>query len=231
LAADYGEVRLPLGCFLYPGERNTLIDTGFGPEDYNGLGMMVGGRLLEHLASMSVTPSDIDVIALSHLHADHIGWIADTNGQPIFPNAKVHVGREDWDHFVSKAAGPPPAPHILHALRQLADRGQVELLDGEARVVPGLTRLPAPGHTPGHSIYVVEDVQDRVLLFGDALYCPHQLTNADWEAASDVDPALAARTRSRFIRDLEEYGGSALGCHFPELTVARLFRAPGAAGA
>jgi glyoxylase-like metal-dependent hydrolase (beta-lactamase superfamily II) len=209
-----------------PGEKTTLIDTGFGPQDYGGLGVMVGGRLLEHLADQGVRPDDIDVVSLSHLHSDHIGWIADENGNPIFTRAKVYIGREDWDYFISGGADPAPPPHIVHALRQLADQGQVELLDGETQVVPGLTRLPAPGHTPGHSIYVVHDGPERVLLFGDALYCAHQLSNADWDAASDVDPVLAAQTRTRYIRELETHGGSALGCHFPELLAARALVRP-----
>jgi glyoxylase-like metal-dependent hydrolase (beta-lactamase superfamily II) len=226
LEAEYGDVRLPLGCFLLPGETNTLVDTGFGPEDHRDLGVMVGGRLLDRLNDQHVKPTDIDVVTLSHLHRDHIGWIADANGEPIFTNAKVYVARDDWDYFVEGGADPAPAAHTLHALGLLADRGQVELLDGETQVVPGLTRVPAPGHTPGHSIYIFHDGQDRVLLFGDAMYCPHQLTNSDWGAAWDVDPILAARTRERYIRDLEQHGGSALGCHFPELLAARMLVRP-----
>jgi glyoxylase-like metal-dependent hydrolase (beta-lactamase superfamily II) len=228
LAAEMGEVRLPLGCFLLPGEVNTLVDTGFGPVDHEGLGIMVGGRLLEHLAEQHVEPGDIDVVLLSHLHWDHIGWIADRHGEPVFPNAKVYVAREDWEYFVENGNHPAPAPHTLHALGLLADRGHVELLDGETQVVRGITRVPAPGHTPGHSIYVVHDAKERALLFGDAMYCAHQLTNADWEVAWDVDPIVAAQTRRRYIRDLEQHGGSALGCHFPELLAARMLVAPDA---
>jgi glyoxylase-like metal-dependent hydrolase (beta-lactamase superfamily II) len=228
LEAEYGEVRLPIGCFLLPGETNILIDLGFGPQDHKGL--VVGGRLLEHLNDQHVNPSDIAVVMLSHLHSDHTGWIADTNGQPIFPNAKVYVARADWEYFVEADGLPALGEHILHALRLLADRGQVELLDGETQVVPGVTRVPAPGHTPGHSIYIVHDAKERVLLFGDAMFCPHQLTNSDWSIAWDVDPILAARTRERYIRDLEQHGGSALGCHFPELVAARVLARPDAVG-
>lgn len=228
LEADYGEVRLPIGCFLLPGEMTTLIDAGFGPHDYSGLGVMVGGRLLERLQEQGVTPGDVDVVALSHLHLDHIGWVADADGQPTFPKATVQVGQGDWDYFVRDGRDPVLAPNIRHALLELADHGQLELLDGETQIVPGLTRMPAPGHTPGHSVFVVHDAHERVLLFGDALYCPHQLTETDWSAASDVDPFMASRTRERFLRDLDEHGGSALGCHFPELIAARVLVRPSA---
>jgi len=227
LAAVQGpDVRLPVGCFLVPGEHNALVDLGAGPADLGGLGMLVGGRLLEHLADLGLRPEDIDVVTLSHLHADHIGWLADFDGEPVFPRATVHISRADWEHFVTGHADPAPAPHLLHALEESARRGRIEFADGETDVVPGLRRLPAPGHTPGHTIHVVHDHGERVLLFGDAMYCPHQMTETDWAAASDVDPALASRTLRRFVRDLEENGGSALGCHFPELVGAQAFAGP-----
>jgi glyoxylase-like metal-dependent hydrolase (beta-lactamase superfamily II) len=224
LHAQYGEVRMPLGCFLWPGDSLALIDTGFGPFE-GSAGMLVGGLLPTSLASVGVQFADVDVIALSHLHADHIGWIADENGDPAFPNARVFIGRADWDYFVLGGHRPAPRPRVLHALQMLADRGQIELVDGETTIVGGLKRLPAPGHTPGHSIYVVHDGGERVLLFGDALYCPHQLEHDDWQAMSDVDARLASRTRARYLRDLEANGGGALGCHFPELQMARVWGA------
>ena len=60
-----------------------------------------------------------------------------------------------------------------------------------------------------------------VLVLGDAMYCPQQLSELEWGAVSDVDPALARKTRERYERDLELHGGGAVGCHFPELKVAR----------
>jgi len=221
LAARYGEARLPLGCFVWPGDQNVLIDAGLGPVDYAGRGVMVGGRLIERLRDDGFAPSDIDMVCLSHLHADHTGWIADDNGEPVFPRARVLIGESDWNHFVVEGGDPVLDERLAHALRLLADRGRVELLDGERSVVPGLARLAAPGHTPGHSIYLAHDGADRVMLLGDAMYCPHQLTNDEWAAMSDVDPKLAAQTRARFVRDLAAGGGRAMGCHFPELIAGR----------
>lgn len=224
LSRRYGTVRLPLGCFFLPGERNVLIDTGVGPVDFAGKGTIVGGNLLPALARLGVRPEDIDVLALSHLHADHSGTIGELGtGEPVFPNARTFVGAGDWGYFVERAAAPVPVgEHTLAALRQLADRGQLELMDGDADIAPGVRRLAAPGHTPGHSIYVIHDRGERILLLGDAMYCPQQLTELDWGAATDVDPALARKTRERYERDLELHGGGAIGCHFPELKVARV---------
>jgi glyoxylase-like metal-dependent hydrolase (beta-lactamase superfamily II) len=219
----HGEVRLPLGCFVLPGEVNVLVDAGFGPVDAEGLGIMVGGNLLRQMAARGLAPDDIGILALSHLHLDHVGWLATAEGEPVFPNAQVHVGRADWDYFVEgDEANLPLAPHIRAALVTLAEDDRVTLLDDDRQIAPGVTRLAAPGHTPGHSLFAIHDRGERAVLFGDAMYCPQQLTNSDWAATSDVDPALARRTREAYLRDLEAHGGAGVGCHFPQLKAGRI---------
>jgi glyoxylase-like metal-dependent hydrolase (beta-lactamase superfamily II) len=223
LRAIQGDVRLPLGCFVLPGAPTVLIDAGFGPVDAQGLGIMIGGNLLSQLARHGLQPADIEVLALSHLHLDHVGWLATSEGEPVFQNATVYFGGPDWDYFVeSEEASLPLAPHIRAGLLALAEQDRVKLLDGDRQIAPGVTRLAAPGHTPGHSLYAIHDHGERALLLGDAMYCPQQLTNADWAATSDVDAHLARRTRERYMRDLEAHGGAAVGCHFPELRAGRV---------
>jgi glyoxylase-like metal-dependent hydrolase (beta-lactamase superfamily II) len=223
LSQVYGKPRLPLGCFFLPGEQNVLIDTGVGPVDVGGRGTLVGGKLLPALARIGVRPQDIDVLALSHLHGDHSGTIGHPRtGEPVFPNARTFIGTGDWEYFVERDDAPVPvAGHTAAALRLLEARGQVTVLDADTDIAPGVRRLSAPGHTPGHSVYVIHDHGERVLVLGDAMYCPQQLTQLDWGAVTDVDPALARKTRERYERDLELHGGGAVGCHFPELKVAR----------
>ena len=223
-AAD-GRAPLPVGCFLVPGATTVLIDAGFGPADHEGRGSLVGGGLLGALADNGVRPEDIDVLALTHLHLDHVGWIADSAGRPTFARARVLVGRADWEYFVEGAdAALPLADHIRAGLLAIAQAGRLLLLDADGPVAPGITRLGAAGHTPGHSVYVVSDGPDRALLLGDALYCPAQLTETDWAALTDVDPGLARATRRRLARDLAESGGVAVGCHFPGLRAGRVLQ-------
>jgi len=219
----HGAARLPVGCFVLLGDPTVLIDAGTGPVDVMGLGILLGGNLLNQLARHRLRPEDIDVVALSHLHLDHIGWLATTEAEPVFPNATIYLGRPDWDYFVDTDDAERSLPAYLHAaLTALAEQDRVRLLDDDRQIAPGVTRLAAPGHTPGHSLYAIHDHDDRALLFGDAMYCPQQLTNSDWAAASDVDANLARRTRERYLRDLEAHGGAAVGCHFPELRAGRM---------
>jgi glyoxylase-like metal-dependent hydrolase (beta-lactamase superfamily II) len=223
LADDSGEAAVPLGCFLIPGERPTLIDLGLGPHQRDGWDIaLAGGRLPSRLAAAGFAPEDIAQIALSHLHLDHTGWICDREGEPTFPGATVYVAAADWTYFMDGEPNMPLDPPVREALLALAERDQVVLLEDDRQIVPGLTRLAAPGHTPGHSLFVVHDGSERALLFGDAIACPAQMTGTDWALASDVDPSLARATRERFVGEMETNGGLGVGCHFPELRAGRI---------
>jgi glyoxylase-like metal-dependent hydrolase (beta-lactamase superfamily II) len=220
LADDHNQMVMPIGCFLVIGEKTVLVDLGYGPHVAGP--SMSGGNLLTHLRGVGMTPADIDVVALSHLHPDHVGWLGDEHGDPIFSNAQVHFGADDWAYFVdSDRANLPLEPHIRAALETLAGQGRVTLLSSDDAITRDITRLAAPGHTPGHSVFAVASGGDRALLFGDALYCVEQMTATDWAAATDVVPELARATRERLVRSLDEGGGFALGCHFPGLVSGR----------
>jgi glyoxylase-like metal-dependent hydrolase (beta-lactamase superfamily II) len=224
LILDYQPPRLPVGCFLIRAERNILIDTGYGSGRYDDGRLLSGGQLLGRLAELGLRPDDIDVVLLTHLHEDHSGTIGDRRtGEPVFTKARVFVGAADWAHFVDRTPDLLPIDEsLVAALRTLDRRGQIEFLDGDVDITPFLRRIATPGHTPGHSVYAVHNSGDRLLILGDAMYCPQQLSNTDWEVAFDFDPNLARITRERLARDLERHGGGAVGCHFPELKMARV---------
>ena len=223
LADERGVAELPVACFLVPGEPTVLLDAGLGPFFFDNLR---GGLLLEELGTVGVRPADVDVIAVSHLHLDHDGWLATPGGEAVFPNATIHVGRADYDHFVTHGDDVPRrlrmAPYLRQALAERLDAGRLVLLDDATEVAPGVVALPAPGHTPGHMVFAVADAGERLLVLGDAMYCAAQLTDLDLAAAHDVDPALARRTRESIAREMDAHGTSGVGCHFPGLHAARV---------
>ncbi len=137
-----------------PGEQTLLIDAGIGPFSTEGLS---GGALLDELAALGVQPADIDVIAVSHLHLDHDGWLATKDAGVTFPNAVVHIGRPDYEYFVVDDASNEfqMARHKKAALAELLDAGRVVLVDDTHEIVPGVVALPTPGHTPGHLAFAV----------------------------------------------------------------------------
>jgi len=213
---------LPIASFVVPGERTVLLDAGFGP---NEVPTLSGGALLDELAGIGVHPSDIDVIALSHLHVDHCGWLATADAQPVFERAVVHVGRADYDSFVVRDESPSGPFRLPRAARELLmryhDDGRLVLIDDAVEFVPGVVALPAPGHTPGHCVFSIRGDGEQLLVLGDAMYCPAQLTDIDLAMIHDVDPVLARQSRQMIQRELEMHGTAAVGCHFPGLQAAR----------
>ena len=224
-----GAAWLPIGCFLVRGgQRLVLVDAGLGP-DLQRLphGMrLVGGQLLTGLRALGVTAADITDVICSHLHADHIGWLFDADARPVFARAAIWIGQGDWRHFVTGAG--EMLPHIREGLRDSAVSGVVRLIDRDTTIAAGIAALLAPGHTPGHLCVAVSSGQQRALLVGDAITCPIQLDEPTWHSMGDVDPVLAARTRERLWRELEDEHTVGVGAHFPELRFGHV--GPGARG-
>jgi glyoxylase-like metal-dependent hydrolase (beta-lactamase superfamily II) len=220
LAVRYGEPRLPVGCFVLRGEQTVLIDAGIGPVDHAGRGTLVGGNLLGQLATLGLRPADIDIVALSHLHGDHVGTLGEVRtGQPVFPNATVLVGSADWAYFVIGDQAPLPlAGYVRVALAEMDRGGMVRLLDGDLEIVPGLRRIATPGHTPGHAVYIAEDQGQRLYLAGDAMHTPQQLAHPDWAVPFDVNLVQAREVRDWLAAEAARPGTvGVLGCHFPNL--------------
>ena len=219
LAAD-GRAHVPIGCFLLrSGGTTVLVDTGIGPVTNE---WATGGLLPAALREHGVPPEDVDVVVVTHLHLDHIGGLLD-GGEAAFPNATVRFGQDDWDEFVTRR---DPADRNRRIMEALEAAGRLEPLD-ERPLAPGVHALATPGHTPGHHGIVVASGDERVYLLGDAVECPLQLSEPDFSALSDVDPALAARTREALWRELEGTDAQITGAHFPGLELGRVLRGTG----
>lgn len=229
LFSRHGMAWLPIGCFLVrAGGRTVLVDAGLGPamRDDGDARLLVGGQLLTGLRAAGVTPADIDHVICTHLHGDHCGWLYGTDSRPVFARAGIWFGAADWDHFV---AGPADrmAGHIRRGFQAAAGSGRLHPGDSGTAVVPGVSLLPTPGHTPGHLSVVVSSGSARALLLGDAIVCPVQLDEPAWTSMGDVDPQLARRTRERLFRELENPDTAGAGAHFPELQFGRLLTGRG----
>jgi glyoxylase-like metal-dependent hydrolase (beta-lactamase superfamily II) len=223
------------GLLVQTAGKNVLIDTGFGPravEDIGPLsggahqGDLYGGELLRSLTTAGLTPGDIDMVVLSHLHPDHIGWAStvDADGRltPTFPRADYLVGDVEWDYWSNgPESGTPRAPSVVE-LGAMASR--LTLLDGASTPAPGLTVMPTPGHTPGHLSFVVSAGEERVIVLGDAIHCPAEMTALEMDFVFDVDHALARRTKEMLVRELEQPGTHLAGGHFPDAVFGRLLR-------
>jgi glyoxylase-like metal-dependent hydrolase (beta-lactamase superfamily II) len=209
-----GELEMPVGGFLIrTGQRIVLVDAGLGPVHGDGFS---AGALLESLATLGVTTDAITDVVLTHLHFDHVGWVAQ-KGEVVFPNAVYRCHRNDWDHFVS---APGADPGAIRKLAPIAHR--LEPFTADRTVAPGVDVRAAPGHTPGSTIVLVSSNHERAILLGDVVHCPMELTEPGWQTIYDVDPRLARQTREALMRELDGSTIPAAAAHFPGMRFGRL---------
>jgi glyoxylase-like metal-dependent hydrolase (beta-lactamase superfamily II) len=217
-----GKLDLPIGCFVIrTGDVTVLVDAGFGPLPHAAL---TGGQLPAALAANGVRPEDVDVVVCTHLHLDHAGWLVH-DGEPFFPNATVRFGAGDWERWVDGAREGGPRARLDAAARHLAAARRHRRRRGQP--CAGCHDALGAGAHDGHQVLVVSSGDERALLLGDSITCPLQLAHEDWGAASDMDPALAQRTRELLWQELAADGTVGVGAHFPELQHGRVLRGQG----
>ncbi|WP_233544118.1 MBL fold metallo-hydrolase [Salinisphaera sp. Q1T1-3] len=205
--------RITLNAYLLEtGQETILIDTGFGP-----LGGGAGGRLFESLADAGHAPDDIDTVLITHMHPDHIGGLVDANDQPTMPRARVLVPAGELDYWggaIPADADDAQTQQFEAAHRVIAAVGsQIQHLEGNA-VLPGITRVPLPGHTPDHSGYRIASGNAQLLLWTDIVHLPSiQFPNPEATVAFDSDAAQAAETRRRIMSEVAESREPVAGHH------------------
>jgi glyoxylase-like metal-dependent hydrolase (beta-lactamase superfamily II) len=177
-----------------------LVDTGIGPSGSLASSWApTPGRLPDSLTQAGVAAEDVDVVVLSHLHTDHIGWSVTEDQRPFFPHARYLVQQADVD----AVAGSPIEETVLAPLRA-AD--QLWVTEGGTRLMgradESVTTVPTPGHTPGHQCVLVEARDEQVLLTGDLLVHAVQLGNPAVPYAHETDPELAATSRRDLLASL-----------------------------
>jgi glyoxylase-like metal-dependent hydrolase (beta-lactamase superfamily II) len=193
--------RLAINCFLIQtGGRLALVDSGFG-----GVIGPAAGHLVEDLAAMGVAPADIDTVLCTHLHPDHVGGLVDSANAAVFPNAELVVHQADhrfWgdDATLAGAATDQDRGFVELAratISAYADRTRL-LTAGEP--LPGISILPEPGHTPGHSGWLVSSGGESLLIWGDIVHMPGvQFARPDAGMGFDVDGTAAIATRKRIM--------------------------------
>jgi glyoxylase-like metal-dependent hydrolase (beta-lactamase superfamily II) len=214
-----GLTHTPIQCLLVrAGEHLALLDTGIGLDP--GSPEMPGvhgapGGLLRELARLGVTPEQIDVVVLSHGHADHLGGTLDpTSGRPRFPRARYVIASADLRHFT---AAEQRADWAFSAaqLEALQSHGQLEPSDGEVEVLPGVRLLPAPGHTPGHTCVGLTSGSEHALYIGDVVHQAAQISHPEWYPLFDWMPPMAMQTRRRVLEQARQDGTLVLSAHLP----------------
>jgi glyoxylase-like metal-dependent hydrolase (beta-lactamase superfamily II) len=218
-----------LHFFLRSQGKVIMVDTGMGPGPHPDRGNRTGD-LVNQLKSRGVETGDVDVVAHTHLHGDHVGWNVDYSGSqpaPTFPKARYLVPRLDWEHF-TKPDVIGSAPQVTNSVIPLEGMGVMDLVDSEYDITDEVKTLSAPGHTPGHMVIVITSQGEKAMVVGDLLHSKAQVARPDWTAGVDTDKEASRSNRERILDDAEAEGFVIAAGHFhPDDHIGKVVRLDG----
>ncbi|MEU8523781.1 MBL fold metallo-hydrolase [Streptomyces sp. NPDC048577] len=243
LAPDFADSRGTLHLAVHSfavetGGLRVLVDTGVGngKSRANPAWDNLDTPYLDHLTSAGFAPESVDIVILTHLHTDHVGWntrLSDGGRwEPTFPHARYLVSRAEADHWSGAELDESRRRMLSDSVDPVRDSGQLELVDVPAEgvdVAPGLRLLPTPGHTPGQVAVHLHSAGHSAVITGDCIHHPVQMAHADLCSSVDVDPEQASRTRRSLLARLAGTDTLLLGSHFAPPT-AGFVRSEGDSG-
>jgi glyoxylase-like metal-dependent hydrolase (beta-lactamase superfamily II) len=198
------------------GDKLVLIDTGMGFRKVYGPRT---GRLLAYLRAAGIDPDAIDVVALSHAHPDHVWGLVGEDGKPHFPNAQIHITEADLAYWTDEAKLSDPAlGHYIGPIRDalVPLRDRIVFLNDGQEVLPGLQALATPGHTVGHTSFVISSEASAIVYIADLAHQPVlQMEHPHAEFARDTDPKQGVASRLRVFDMVASAKIPIIAYHFP----------------
>lgn len=213
--------KMPTGVNAYlvnVGGKLVLVDSGagklFGP---------TLGNVVSNLKAAGYTPEQVDVVLVTHLHADHFGGLVDAEGKPAFANATIRVAQKEADFWLSEAEAAKVPEEKRGFFKMARDAAAVLKAAGKWQpfasgdeLAPGFTAVPTVGHTPGHTSYELSSDGQKLLLLGDLVHNAHvQFPRPDVTIEFDTDSKQAAITRKAVFKAAAESKELVGGAHLP----------------
>jgi glyoxylase-like metal-dependent hydrolase (beta-lactamase superfamily II) len=214
-------VQLYTPIVVNTGSKLVAIDTGLG------LGMFeqskgAVGQYHTNLQAAGIDRNAVDTVIISHFHGDHINGLVGPENKPAFPNAEVIVPEAEWafwaDEANSSRVPEPIRPTFANVKRVFGVLGnKVTRHESGKEVVPGITSIATPGHTPGHTSHVIASGDAKALVQADitAGMATLFVRNPEWQAFFDADKPLAVQTRRKIYDMVSADKMLVQGFHFP----------------
>ncbi|MGI5142468.1 MBL fold metallo-hydrolase [Streptomyces sp. CA-106110] len=231
--ADDGILRLASHSFaLEVNGLRVLVDTGIGngKTRANPAWHNLDTPYLQRLTDAGFAPETVDLVVLTHLHTDHVGWnTRDDNGTwvPTFPNARYVVSAAEWDYWTDVEMEAPRQQMFRDSIHPIRAAGQLDLIDVPpttglggtgTEVGPGVRLFATPGHTPGQVTVELHSGSRSAVITGDCVHHPVQLLHPHITSCVDIDADQAERTRRDLLAALSDTDVLVLGSHFPPPT-------------
>ena len=216
---------------LTTGGKRVLFDTGNGEAVFNE-SKGERGRLNHNLAEAGIDRGSIDTVVITHFHSDHVNGLLMPDGTPAFPNAEIKVPEVEWNFWMDDGemsrASKGRMTELFANNRRVFDKlnRKVTPYAWDSEVAPGVTAVGTPGHSIGHTSYMVQSRGQRVFVQSDvcnhfALFAPHP----GWHGFFDQDPPKAEATRRRVYDMLAADQVPVQAYHFPFPALARVEKA------
>jgi len=175
---------------------------------------------LERLQQVGLTPDDIDFVCCTHLHADHVGWntrLENGHWKPTFKNARYIFAEKEigfWEQYHIDTPGSPYERAWRDSILPVMEAGLIDRVASEHEIMSGIQLRPAPGHTPGNIILMLDDGKQSAIMSGDVIHHPVQIERPEWSSNFDEDPDEARGTRLRLLAQLADSDVIVMGAHF-----------------
>ena len=195
------------------------FDTGMGTSQMFGL---TPGKMLANLKAAGIDAKDIDAVVATHAHCDHVWGIMGDDGKPNFPNAQVYIAQADFDFWTDEAKMAIKDPTYMKPFVEGARKNLLPVRDRTVffkdgqEFLPGIQAIAAPGHTVGHTCFMITSDGKQLAAIGDLTH--HQiilLEKPRLEFAFDTDPKQSAGTRVRVLDMLAANRIPMIAYHFP----------------
>ena len=204
------------------GGKTVVLDTGMGGAAYVS-SKGVNGQFVTNLTAAGIDPKSVDVVVLSHFHGDHINGLLNADNSLAFPNAEVMVPAVEWKYFMDDGemsrAPEGRMQTVFKNARRVLEAGlkkKATPYEWGKEVVPGMLAVETPGHTPGHTSYVLSSGSDKVFIQSDVTNHPALfVANPGWRAFFDQDAAMAEATRRKVYDMLVAEKMKVQGFHYP----------------
>jgi glyoxylase-like metal-dependent hydrolase (beta-lactamase superfamily II) len=212
--------------YLKTPTHRILVDTGLGHHP-----PQVHGEVPEGLQSLDISPEQIDLVIFTHFHLDHIWGMLNEDGTLAYPNARVVVPMNEWNHWMREDFLATQDEMRRNALRNAftpyVESGRLEKVDDGREIVPGISYVWMPGHTPGHAGLRIVSGESQLLHIADTAHFTLQMQYLDAPPRFDFDAQQAIVTRRDVFTRLFESGGMFMAYHFPFPGLGHVIRPEG----